>query len=216
MKQVCIIGLGQFGSHLARSLAKLQCEVLAIDRQDSAVAAIRDEVQHAAVLDAKSLDALKTVVTREIDEAIICFGENLEASILCALHLSKIGIKKISAKAANQDHARILQAVGATNVIFPEKETADRMAQRIINPDLLDCLPLSPEYQLVEQAVPRAFAGQTLAGLHLRKKYGVLAIAVREQRGGPVEFMPPADLVLPAQGSLFILGKAQDIAGLPE
>ena len=216
MKQVCIIGLGQFGSHLARTLAKLRCDVLALDRHDDAVAQIRDEVQHAAVLDARSLDALKAVVTPEIDEAVICFGEHLEASVLCALHLSKIGIKKISAKATNQDHARILEAVGATNIIFPEQETAERMAQRIINPDLLDCLPLSPEYQVVERTVPRAFAGQTLIGLHLRKKYSVLAIAVRPSPGGTVQFMPPADHVLPAAGSLFVLGKADDIASLPE
>ena len=138
MKQICVIGLGQFGSHLARTLARMGCDVLAIDVDDKPVTAIRDDVQQAVITDVRSLEALKSMIAPEIDEVIVALGESMEASILCTLHLRQIGVKKIRAKASSKDHAAILKAVGATDVIFPEQETAERMAHRIVNPDLLD------------------------------------------------------------------------------
>jgi trk system potassium uptake protein TrkA len=216
MKQVCIIGLGQFGLHLARTLARMDCDVLAIDIEDAPVAAVRDDVQHALITDVRSLDALKSVVTDQIDEAIVALGESLEASILCTLHLKEIGVKHIRAKASTNDHARILKAVGADDVIFPEQETAERMAHRIVNPDLLDYLPLSKEYRVVEMGVPKSFVGKTLAQLHLRKKYAVLAIATRQSEKGPITFMPSADTTLPRGGTLIVIGKGDDIAQLRE
>lgn len=216
MKQVCIIGLGGFGAHLARTLARMDCDVLAIDNDEQAVAAIRDDVQQALITDGRSLEALQSVVTEHVDEAIVALGESLEASILCTLHLKQIGVKRIRSKASTRDHATILKAVGATEVIFPEHETAERMAHRIVSPDLLDFLPLSREYQVVEIGVPESFVGQTLGQLHLRKKYGVLAMATRTQEKGAVSFMPSAETELQQGGTLVVMGKEEDIARLRE
>ena len=132
-KQICIIGLGQFGTHLARTLARLKCDVLAIDMDEKSVAAIRDDVHQALITDVRDLAALKSVVTKDIDEAVVSLGESMEASILCTLHLHKLGVKRIRAKASSRDHAAILKAVGATDVIFPEHETAERMAHQIVS-----------------------------------------------------------------------------------
>ena len=216
MKQICVIGLGQFGRHLARTLAGMGCDVLAIDMADEAVVAVRDEVQQVAILDVRNLEALQSLLTPDVDEAIICLSENMEASILAALHLRQIGVKRIQAKASSADHAAILKEIGADNIIFPERETAERMAHRIINPNLVDYLPLSPEYRVIETPVPKAFVGQSLAQLHLRKKYNLLAIAVKQPQQGVIDFMPSAEAVLRAGNSLVILGKANDIANLPE
>jgi len=216
MKQICVIGLGQFGSHLARTLAQLKCEVLAIDGDESAVASIRDEVQQAIITDVRNLDALKSVISPDIDEVIVCFSENMEASILCTLHLSKIGVKKIRAKAASKDHATILNSIGATEVIFPEQETAKRMAYRIVNPDLLDYLPLSEEYRVVEIKSPKTFLGQSLAQLHMRKKYQILVIAIKIPQENRIEFMPPAETTLKKGNTLVVMGKTEDIARLQE
>jgi len=216
MKQICVIGLGQFGTHLARTLARMKCDVLAIDVDETAVAAIRDDVQQALMIDVRSLDTLKSVVTKDVDEAVVSLGESLEASILCTLHLHKIGVKRIRAKASSKDHAAILKAVGATDVIFPEHETAERMAQQIINPDLLDYLPLSQEYRVVEISVPASFVGQSLAQLHLRKKYGVLAVAIKKPDRTHMEFMPSAETVLARGGTLIAMGKDADLAKLRE
>lgn len=215
MKQVCVLGLGQFGSHLARTLARMDCEVLAIDMDERAVNAVRDHVQRVVIADLRSLEALQSIVTAEIDEAVVSLGESLEASILCTLHLAKIGVKKIRAKASTSDHAAILKAVGATDVIFPERETAERMAHRIVNPDLLDYLPLSAEYRVVEVEVPKSFVGQTLAGLHLRKKYNVMAIAIKAG-DKKTDFMPAAETVLKAGNTLVLIGMQNDIEKLQE
>jgi trk system potassium uptake protein len=211
-KQICIIGLGQFGSHLARTLARMGCDVLAVDMQEKPISEIRDDVQQTAILDVRSLDALKSVITRDTDEAIVSLGESLEASILCTLHLKEIGVPIIHAKASSRDHAAILKSVGATHVIFPEQETAERMAHRIMNPDLLDYLPLSKDYRVVEIGVPESFVGQSIAGLHLRKQYRVLVIAIRHPDRDEIDFMPSAELVLEKGNTLILIGKEADIA----
>jgi trk system potassium uptake protein len=190
--------------------------VLAIDVDEGSVQAIRDDVQQAVITDVRSLDALQSVVTKDIDEAVVSLGESLEASILCTLHLRTIGVQRIRAKASSDDHAAILRAVGATDVIFPERETAERMAQRILHPDLLDYLPLSPEFQVVEISTPASFAGKTLADLHLRKNWRVLVVAVKTAKPERTEFLPAGDLVLPAGSTLVIIGKAVDTARLIE
>jgi trk system potassium uptake protein TrkA len=212
MRQVAVIGLGQFGTHLATTLARMGCDVLAIDMQEKPIAAIRDEVQQTVILDVRSLESLKSVITDETDEAIVSLGESLEASILCTLHLKEIGIKRIHAKASSRDHAAILKAVGATHVIFPEQETAERMAHKIVNPDLLDYLPLSKEYRVVEIGVPKAFVGKTPAQLHLRKQYRVLIMAIKKGEGAEPEFMPQAETTLQAGNTLVLMGKEADIA----
>lgn len=211
MKQICIIGLGQFGSHLAKTLARMDCDVLAIDMSDAQVSRIRDDVQQAVILDARSFEALKSVVNKDTDEAVVSLGEHLEASILATLHLKEIGVRRIHAKASSKDHAAILKAVGATHVIFPEQETAERMAHRIVNPDLLDYLPLSREYRVVEIEVPPAFAGKTLTELHLRKAYHVMVLAIKRSEGMEPEFMPAAETKLQARNTLVLMGKEDDI-----
>jgi len=213
-KQICIIGLGQFGRHLAKNLARMDCDVLAIDMDESAVQRIRDNVQQALITDVRSLESLQSVISKDLDEVIVSLGESLEASILCTLHLKKIGVQRIRAKASTSDHAAILKSVGATDVIFPERETAERMAQRIVNPDLLDYLPLSPEYQVVEIATPNSFSGKSLAELHLRKSCNVLVAAIKTPQTGGVAFLPAADTVLPKGSSMVVIGKDDDLAKL--
>ena len=215
-KQICIVGLGQFGRHLARNLARMDCDVLAIDIDEQAIQRIRDDVQQALITDVRNLEALQSVVSNDIDEAVVSLGESLEASILCTLHLKKIGVRRIRAKASSEDHAAILKAVGATDVIFPERETAERMAQRIINPDLLDYLPLSPEYLVVEINTPPSFVGKTLADLHLRKNYKVLVAAIKPPGSVDLSFLPAADSALPAGSTMVVIGTSPHIAKLQE
>ncbi|MHC4442356.1 MAG: potassium channel family protein [Planctomycetota bacterium] len=214
MKQICIIGLGQFGRHLARKLAQMNCEVLAIDRSEKAVNDIRDDVQQAVITDVRNPEAIKSVISKDTDEVIITLGESMESSILCTLHVQKIGVKRIRVKASNQDHATILKALGATDIIFPEQETAERMAQKIVNPDMLDYLPLSPEYSVVEINMPQSFAGQSLVQLALRRKYNVLVIAIKTPQTDQIQFMPSPDSVLKRGDTLILIGKEPDIKKL--
>lgn len=212
MKQVCVIGLGQFGSHLARTLAGMDCEVLAIDIDEQRVENVRDHVHRALVGDARSYHMLAHVVSPAVQEAIICLGEkNLEASILCALHLAQIGVKSIRSTATNDDHAQILVAVGATEVIFPERDTAALMARRIAYPNLRDMFSLADEFRIMEVEAPRSTHGKSLAALNLRASYDIIILAVREKGEQRFKFLPAANKVIPPGSILMALGRELDL-----
>lgn len=210
-KRIAVIGLGQFGSELARALAG-RCEVLALDRDDGKVNDISDAVQLALRLDARDEEALRTVVTGEFDEAVVCLGESMEAGILCTLHLRKIGVPLIRVKAVNDDQAEILRMVGATHVTFPERETARHMASRIVHPNLLDFVPLAENYRVMEVAPPPWFLDRTLLELHLRKRAGVLVIGARKAAGGPLVFLPGPDYKVEAGDALLMIGPDDALA----
>lgn len=211
MKQIGVIGLGQFGAHLAVCLTDRGCQVVAIDRSETNVALVRDKVDRAIILDARDYAALSSVVTPELDEVVVSLGESMEASILCTLHLRKIGIPMIRAKAVSEDHAAILRSVGANEVIYPERETAERVAAQIANPNLLDFIPLAPEYQVVEIVAPPQFAGKSLVELDLRRRFNVFVIAVRRGVQQTFVFMPDPGFVFGPDDVLVAIGQRQDI-----
>jgi trk system potassium uptake protein len=214
-KMICVIGLGQFGSELARELAR-HCEVLAIDSREDRVEGIVDHVQRAVIIDARDYTSLRSVVTGDFDEAIVSLGGSLEASILCTLHLKRIGIKTIRAKAMNEDHAEILKAVGAKEVIFPERETAQRIAALIVNPNLLDFIPLAQDFRVMDVAPPDAFLGHTLQELNVRERFGVFAIAVKELVPENFVFLPGPNFVVKPSDILVMIGREDDLLRLTE
>jgi len=213
--QVCVIGLGQFGTHLARALVKLHCEVLAIDISERRVEGVRDDVHRALIGDARDFTLLSSVLTPTVDEVVICLGErNLEPSIPCALNLKRIGLKSLRSTAANDDHAEILRAVGATEIIFPERDAADRLGRRISDPDIRDMFPLSGDHRILELVAPGQTVGKSLAELDLRKKFDVLVLAVRPPGGPEFSFLPPPHEVIRAGETLMVLGRELDLARL--
>jgi trk system potassium uptake protein TrkA len=212
VKQIVVIGLGQFGTHLARELSKQHCEVLALDSNESRVAELRDDVHRALICDAKNLETLRSVLPSSVDEAVVSMGESIEASILCTLHLSQIGVKKIRAKAINEDHALILRAVGAHEVIFPERETADRTARRIAHPNLMDYFPFAEDYRIMEIVTPRSMAGRTLQESEVRGSYRLIVLAIKAGLTGEYRFMPEANDVLHPGDVLVVLGREIDLA----
>jgi trk system potassium uptake protein TrkA len=214
-KLICIVGLGQFGSELARQLAR-HCEVLAIDSDEGRVEEIADHVQRALIIDARDYSSLASVVTEEFDEAIVSLGGSLEASILCALHMKRIGVKKIRAKAMNEDHSAILRSVGATEVIFPERETANRVAAQIVNPNLLDFIPLAEDFRVMDVAPPDAFCGHSLQELNVRERYGVFAIAIKELVPPNFVFLPGPDFIVKPSDVLVMIGREDDLLRLTE
>jgi len=210
-----VIGLGQFGSHLARTLVKLGCEVLAIDAEERRVDAIRDDVHRALIGDARDYQMLASVITPSVDEAVICLGEkNLEPSILCALNLRRIGVKTIRSTATNDDHAQILEAVGATETIFPERDAAERLARRVANPDIRDMFPLAEDFRIMEITAPGRTHGKTLSQLDLRAQFDILVLAIRGERDEHFRFLPPADRVIRPGEVLMVLGRELDLARL--
>jgi trk system potassium uptake protein TrkA len=215
MKQFVVIGLGNFGYHVATRLAQIGHEVLAIDSSEARVEAIKDQVTQAVQADAKDKAALADLVTPSADAAVVGLGDSVEASILCVLFLKEIGVRRVIAKASSSDHGRILESIGTADVIYPERDAAVRLAEKLNAPtSVLDYIELSPEYGIVDVATPDAFAGKTLKQLHLPKEHGILVIAVRSVLHNQITLMPGADFKLEPDTVLTAIGRYADLAKL--
>lgn len=213
MRQVAVIGLGQFGMHLARTLVNMGCEVIAIDMNEDRVNEVRDHVHRAIIGDARDFQMLKRATGGKVDEAVVGLGEgNIEPSILCTLNLKRIGVKTILSTARNDDHAAILRAVGATDIIFPERDSAERLARHVANPNLMDMFSLADDYRIMEVIAPGSIVGKPLNELNLRKTFDLLILAVKEPGKDRFQFLPAPDTVIRAGEVLMILGRELDLA----
>lgn len=209
-RQICVVGLGHFGAGIARSLAR-RCEVLALDSDIHRVNAITEDVQRALCLDGRDFAALASVVSSDFDEAVVSIGESLEASILCTLHLKRIGVPVIRAKADSEDHADILKSVGATHIVFPERETAERLALQMLNPNLLDFIPIAKDYRVIDIAAPSVFCGRSLISLQIRSRFGLFVIAIKKHEGQTFVFLPGPKQVIERDDVLVMIGRESDI-----
>ena len=211
MKRVIVIGLGIFGFNIARDLYENGFEVIAIDKNKDAVQKIRDYATKAIVADGIDKEVMELIGIQEDDVAIISFGEDLAASTLIALHLKQMKVKSIIVKAPNEDHKLILEKVGATDVLIPEKEIANKVAKSLIAPNVLDYLPLSDDYMLFELAPPNSFIGKSIRELELRGKHHIEVLAVKDIITDKMNIMPGADFVIKDGEILVVVGKEKDI-----
>jgi len=211
MKRVIVIGLGIFGFNIARDLYENGFEVIAIDKNKDAVQKIRDYATKAIVADGTDKEVMELIGIQEDDVAIISFGEDLAASTLIALHLKQMKVKSIIVKAPNEEHKLILEKVGATDVLIPEQEIANKVAKSLISPNVLDYLPLSEEYMLFELAPPNSFIGKSIGELELRGKHHIEVLAVKDIITDKMNMMPGADFVIKDGEILVVVGKEKDI-----
>ena len=206
-----MVGLGIFGFNIAKDLYENGMEVIAIDKNREMIQKIKDFSTKAILADATDMELLKTIGIQEDDVVIISFGEDLAASTLLTLHLKEMKVKDIIVKAPNEDHKRILEKVGATEVIIPEREMASKVAKSLISPNVLDYIPLSQDYTICEIAAPTSFLGKTIGELQLRKKYQIGVIASRDVLTDQVQMIPAADFVIKDSDILVVIGKEKDI-----
>jgi len=181
MRQFVVIGLGRFGSSIARALSEMNFEVLAIDKNETLVKSMENIVSQAVVLDATDEKSLKELGIKEFDTAIVSMGETIEDSIMITLTLKELGVKQVIVKAQNDLHSRILKKVGADRIVIPEREMAEKLAQSLASPKIFDFIEVSDTYGIVEMVVPKRFANKTLTELQLRDKYGVSVIAIKRK-----------------------------------
>jgi trk system potassium uptake protein TrkA len=208
---VVVIGLGIFGSQLARQLYESGLEVVAVDKDKDVVQRIKDFSTKAVVANASDMEVLEAIGVAEDDVVIISFGEDLSASTLLTLHLKELKVKTIIVKVPNEDYKRILLKVGASEAIIPEREMANKVARSIISPNILEYLPISEDYTIAELAPPTGFIGKSLAELDLRKKYNLQVIAIRDVLTGRMQLVPRASAVLKDSDVLVIIGREEDI-----
>jgi len=214
VKRVIVVGLGIFGFNIAKELYENGIEVIAIDKHKETIQKIKDFSTRAILADATDIELLETIGIQEDDVVIVSFGEDLAASTLLTLHLKEFNVKEIIVKAPNEDHKRILEKIGATEVIIPEKEMAGKVAKSLISPNVLDYIPLSQDYTISEIAPPSSFLGRTIGDLQLRKKHHIGVIASRDVLTDQIQMIPAADFVIKDSDILVVIGKEQDIQKL--
>lgn len=211
MKKFAVIGLGNFGFHAAKALFEDGNEVVAIDGEKVRVQAIDPYATEALVMNATEKETIRSLGLENMDGVIVSTGTNISISILICLYLNEIGVKKIIAKAIDDDHAKILKRVGATEVIHPERDMALRVSRNLSRPNVIDFIPLAEDFDLVQVDPPKEFIGKSLKGLNLRAKYNVQVIAIKEVVPDNFVLAPNADFVIKDSDILVMLGRTKDI-----
>jgi len=211
MKRFAVIGLGNFGFHAAKALFEDGNEVVAIDTDKNRVQAIDPYSTEAMVLEATDKEGLKSLGLENMDAVIVSTGTKISTSILICLYLQEIGVKKILAKALDEDHGKILKRVGATEIIHPERDMALRISRSLSQPNMLDFIPLADEFDLIQVGPPKEFIGKSLKDLNLRAKYNVHIIAIKELVPENFVLVPSASFMIKDSDILIMLGKSEDI-----
>lgn len=204
MKSCIVVGMGRFGSQVARELCRLGCEVLAVDMSADLISQVANDVTHAVVADGQDKEVLRALGAREFDCAIVAIGDDLAASVMITMNLKELGIPTVICKARGDTHRRLLEKLGADRVVIPEKEQADRLARSLSSHNLLDYIELSEEYGIVEVPAPGSWKGKSLKELNVRAKLGVNILAIR--RGGKINVSPGADFTFEDQDVVVVLG----------
>lgn len=178
IKGFCVIGLGNFGTNLAMTLAKFRHEVLVIDGTQSKIDAISDIVSNAVCGDATNEAVLRAAGIKSCGCAIVCMENNLSDSILITLLLKELGIKRIVVRATDERQKQVLLKVGADNVVLPEKESGTKLAYTLSKRDVIDYFAPSSDFTIAEIITPKSWVGKSVTEIDVRKKYNVNIIAV--------------------------------------
>lgn len=214
MRTFAIIGLSTFGFYLCKYLAQRGFEVMAVDADESKIEKVKHTVSKAIILDATDKNALGNLGMTDFDVVIVSLGDKIDSSILVTLYLKELGVKEIIAKASTEDHGKILDRIGATTVIFPERDVALRLARSLENINVLDVIPVSPGVSILEFGAPSSFLGKTLRELDINNKYGIQIIMIKELVPENLIVVPKADHKIKDSDILIGVGKDQDLKKL--
>jgi trk system potassium uptake protein TrkA len=216
-----VIGLGQFGMAIAKALSAKGAEVLAIDHDEDHVNQIADQVAFAVALDATDKKALQTQNVQDSDAVVVAIGENFEALLLCTVILMEIKVKRIIARANDDTQRVILEKIGVTEILSPELEVGNIVAERLLNPSLLSFLHLPDDYEIAELKTPVKIAGRSLGDIGFRNKYKLNLITFeREQeimhngevmKEKHIVGVPHSESVLYENDTIIVFGKTKDV-----
>lgn len=205
MKQFAVIGLGRFGTSVAKSLTVMGYEVLAIDEDQERIQEIVNSVTHAIQADATDENALKALGIRNFDVVIVAIGHDIQASILITVIVKELGVKFVVAKAQTELHGKVLVKVGADKVVYPERDMGARVAHSLVSSNVLDHIEISPEHSILEVVAPENMVGKTLRQSALRAVYGVTVMAIK--RGKDLVVSPSADEPIKENDILVVIGE---------
>jgi len=208
-KQFAVIGLGRFGGSICRTLSEQGAEVLAIDMDEDRVNEFTSIATQAVIADSTDEMVLKSLGVRNLDHVIVAIGDNIQASILTSLILKELGVKKVTAKAQNEYHEKVLKKIGVDQVIHPERDMGVRIARNMTSSSVLDYLELSDKYSILEVVAGNKMDGKSLIDLDVRVNFGINIVAIKEE--GHINVSPRADQVMYKGDVLIIIGEDKDI-----
>lgn len=207
MKSYVVIGMGRFGSEVARRLCELGCEVLAIDSNSDLIQPMGDSVTQAVVADARDKEVLRALGVKDFDCAVVAIGGSLSDSVLATMNLKELGVGHIVCKAHDDTHRQVLLKLGADQVVIPEQENALRLARSLSSFNVLDYIELSDDYGIIEVPAPESWVGKTLRELNVRARYAVNILAVKQQ--GKINVSPAADYAISQGDIMVVLGDTE-------
>lgn len=217
-KTFIVLGLGSFGSALAEQLSKNGCRVTGVDANRDRVEHLKDVLYEAVVGDVTAHDTLAELALDTCDAVFISLGENqnITPSVLATLHCRELKAKRIIVKGLSRDHAKILQAMGVDRVVFPETEIAISLADRMAWPNVLDFMPIDPEYSFAEIAVPDSMIGRTLRQTDLRRLYNIWVIGVKDALTGKLSLFPDPDFVFGVDQLVIVVARQDELSRFRE
>ena len=204
MKQYLVIGLGRFGTSVAKTLYEAGENILGIDVSEELVQdRINNNILKNAIIgDASDGKILKDIGAENFDVAFVCIGD-IEASVMIALNLKELGIKSIIAKAINKKHGKVLTKIGATEIVYPEEHIGKRIAELTMNTDIIEHLKFTDNFVLVEVKAPSIFWNNSLIKLDVRNKYNINIVGIKKSKG---EFLPnPTANVVIEEGDVLVI-----------
>ena len=213
-KQFAIIGLGRFGTSVAKTLYEMGYEVLAVDTDETRVQDFSDEVTHAVQADTTDEDTLKALGIRNFDVVVVAIGADVQANLMTTLQLKEMGVSYIVAKAKNNLHGKMLEKIGADRVVYPERDMGQRVAHNLVSSNVLEYIELSPEYSIVEVTAPKVLVGKNLVETDLRGRYEVNVVAIR--RGEQLLVPPQPTEKIMDKDVLFVVGANRGVQRLEE
>ncbi len=207
LKRFIVLGLGSFGTALAQRLAKNGCRVTGVDSDEDRVEDLKNVLYEAIVGDVTDRETLKQLLVNQADAVFISLGEQIELSLMSALHCKELGARRIQVKGVTVEHGKILEYLGVERVIFPEAEMAQQLADSMTWPNVLDALTIDTEYSLAEIAVPSSLSGKNLRDADLRRHYGLSVLGVKDHLSGKLTLNPASDFVLTDDQLLLVIGR---------
>ncbi len=208
-KRFIVVGLGNFGSSVAVTLHDLGHEVAALDQSPERVDGLARKVTRAAVGDGTDPQVLKRLGAEHADAAIISTGGDITASALTALVVRDLGVEEVYVKVVSHDHARLIDKIGVTETIFPERESGLRLGRRLSNRLLLNYVQLGSGFGLQEMAVPNSWVGKTLRDLELPRRHGIAVVALHDNLRDEMVPVPDPDSLLKESDTLLVAGREE-------
>jgi trk system potassium uptake protein TrkA len=208
-----VIGLGQFGSAIAKKLAEKGAEILAIDTDPEKVESIRDYVTYGVTLDATSRPALESQNIAEMDAVVVSIGQNFECTMLTVVQLQSLGVKRLMARAQGETQRRILTKLGVEEILSPEEEVGKNVAERLITPGMLMAVQLPDNYEIVEVEAPKSTVGRSLEDIGLAKKYKLSLVTLLRKTNGDHHIMgvPDQETVVEPNDLMVVFGTTKDV-----